>query len=94
MLNPRNYLEDCCRFGLPNLWATGLPWTAVNAAIDTSFNYTVPEEAKAAFSERTGHAWNNIEDPLSKKISCPRCQQQLDIPWTSCGADEKPILKE
>ena len=94
MLNPRNYLEDCIRFGLKNLWATGMPWTAVNAAIDTSFNYNVTEEAKASFVGKTGHNWDNAEDSLTKALNCPRCSQMLEIPWTTCGASEKQSLQE
>jgi hypothetical protein len=94
LLNPRNYLEDCVRFGLNNLWVTGLPWPAVNAALDTSFNYTVPEEGKATFTAKTGHAWNNAEDSLNKTFHCPRCTQQLNIPWTTCCQGEKTSAYE
>ncbi len=71
-----------------------MPWPAVNAAIDTSFNYEVPEEGKAAFSAKTGHHWNNADDSLTKKLYCPRCNQDLEIPWTTCGQGEKPSLSE
>lgn len=94
MLNPRNYLEDCIRFGLKDLWMTGLPWPTVNAAIDSSFNYTVPEEAKTRFATRTGHQWSNEEDSLTKKLSCPRCSQELNIPWTTCCQNEKTSAEE
>jgi hypothetical protein len=94
MLNPRNYIEDCIRFGLIDLWSTGIPWPAVNAAIDTSFNYNIPEAGKAAFVSQTGHNWSNEEDSLTKKLLCPRCNQQLDIPWTTSGRNEKPSYKE
>ncbi|KAH8680044.1 hypothetical protein BGZ60DRAFT_428328 [Tricladium varicosporioides] len=94
MLNPRNYLEDCVRFGIANVWTTGLPWPAVNAAIDTSFNYNVPDLAKVTFAEKTGHNWSNVEDSLNKSIPCPRCSQQLEIPWTTVGMSEKPSPKE
>ncbi len=94
MLNPRNYLEDCIRFGLKDLWATGMPWTAVNAAIDTSFNYIIPEEGKLAFVNKTRHNWNNAEDSLTKTLYCPRCTQKLDIPWTTCAQNEKTSRSE
>jgi hypothetical protein len=94
MLNPRNYLEDCIRFGMPNLWATGMPWAVVNAAIDINFNYTVRDEAKASFVTATGHKWDNAEDSLVKKLNCPRCQQALEIPWTTLGLSEKPSRNE
>ncbi len=89
MLNPRNYLEDCIRYGLKDLWATGMPWNAVNAAIDTTFNYTVPEEARTNFSEATSHKWDNAEDSLTKDLYCPKCTQQLEVPWTTCCSSEK-----
>lgn len=94
MLNPRSYLEDCMRFGLKDLWATGMPWHAVNAAIDTYFNYQVPEAAKERFANATGHHWSNSKDHTSKKLNCPRCTQELKIPWTTCTTNEKPSLKE
>jgi len=94
MLNPRNYLEDCVRFGLKDLWATGLPWPAVNAAIDTSFNYEVPDEGKKAWTAKTGRHWTNALDSLVKNLQCPRCNQQLEIPWTTCSQGEKPSMSE
>lgn len=94
MLNPRNYLEDCIRFGLKDLWATGMPWQVVNAAIDTRFNYIVPGKAVESFTTATGHSWNNADDSLTKKLYCPRCTQQLDIPWTTCGTEKEPSLQE
>lgn len=94
MLNPRNYLEDCVRFGMKDLWATGMPWTAVNEAIDTSFNYNVSGDGQDAFTARTGHSWSNSQDPMTKTIYCPRCTQQLDIPWTTCGKSEKLTVSE
>jgi hypothetical protein len=93
MLNPRSYLEDCVRFGLKDLWATGMPWTAVNAAIDTRFNYSAPEEAKINFA-LTGHEWENEQDPMTKILSCPRCSQDLEVPWTTCCAVEKTTPRE
>ncbi len=88
MLNPRSYLEDCLRFGLRNLWTTGMPWQAVNAAINTQFSYEVPEEAKAAWVASTGRAWDNLEDQMVEHIKCPRCSLDLTIPWTTCGLPE------
>jgi hypothetical protein len=94
MLNPRNYLEDCVRFGLQQLWATGMPWPAVNEAIDTSFNYTVPSDGMKVFSSTTLLSWDNRDDPMIKAVNCPRCSTQLDIPWTTCGMSEKPSHEE
>lgn len=93
MLNPRNYLEDCVRFGLVNIWATGMPWSAVDQAINTKFNYSVPQAGMDDFCGRTGLSWNNEDDPMIKKLHCPRCTQELDIPWTTC-ANEKLSREE
>lgn len=94
MLNPRCYLEDCIRFGLKDLWVTGMPWAAVNSAIDTSFNYAVPEKAKTDFTKVTGHDWENALDSMSKNINCPRCFQALEVLWTTCCANEKTSPRE
>ncbi|TAQ86885.1 hypothetical protein B7494_g4772, partial [Chlorociboria aeruginascens] len=94
MLNPRTYLEDCIRFGVKDLWASGFPWRAVNTAIDTSFNYTVPDNGKAVFVAKTGYNWNNAEDSLTTKSLCPRCNNTLVVLWTTCGTSDKPSAEE
>ncbi|KAG0645916.1 Glycine-rich domain-containing 2 [Hyphodiscus hymeniophilus] len=94
ILNPRNYLEDCVRFGLKDLWATGMPWAAVNEAIDTGFNYNVSQAGQDAFAKATRHSWFSSQDPMTKTLFCPRCTQRLDIPWTTCGKSEKPTIQE
>jgi hypothetical protein len=71
-----------------------MPWAAVNAAIDTSFNYTASEAAVSNFISKTGHDWKNSENSLTKKIQCPRCVQELNIPWTTCCQSEKTSTKE
>ena len=90
MLNPRSFLEDAMRFGARQLWTTGFPWVQVNQAIDTNFNYNVPADTKTAWSTQTGHAWDNIDDPLTINIGCPGCEAQVHIPWTTCGMEEHP----
>lgn len=94
MLNPRNYLEDCIRFGLNNVWSSGMPWAAVNAAIDVNFNYIVPGSAQVSFIGTTGHNWDNAEDSMTRQLNCPRCSNVLEIPWTTFGMDEKPSKEE
>lgn len=94
MLNPRDYLEDCIRFGVKDLWATGMPWAAIDAALDTRFNYLVPEEAQASFIGATGFNWDNVQDSLTKKLNCPRCSQTSEVPWTTCCANEKVHPRE
>lgn len=88
MLNPRDYLEDCLRFGRGAIWAAGLPWDLVNEAIDNSFNYRVPDSCAAAWKSRTCREWDNVEDSVAKTISCPACSTRYAIPWTSCGLPE------
>ncbi|CAG8952851.1 hypothetical protein HYFRA_00007564, partial [Hymenoscyphus fraxineus] len=94
MLNPRNYLEDCIRYGLNKVWATGMPWAAVNAAIDVNFNYLIPEQAQLSFITTTGHNWDNAQDSMTKQINCPSCSNKLEIPWTTFGMSEKPSKQE
>lgn len=74
--------------GLRSLWHTGMPWVAVNAAIDNKFNYTVSDDVKANWVSRTGHSWDNQDDPMVKSLACPMCKVPLEIPWTTCGLDE------
>jgi hypothetical protein len=88
MLNPRHYLEDCIRFGLRDLWTTGFPWATVNAAINTSFSYNVPDAAKDTWTKSTGRQWDNIDDSDTKQIKCPRCSTVCEIPWSTCGLPE------
>jgi hypothetical protein len=91
MLNPRNYYEDCVRYGLKALWATGLPWVAVDEAIDSNCRYNVSEKAKLEFANATGRNWDNSEDSLDKLVQCPRCNQLNQVPWTTCM--ESPITE-
>lgn len=39
MLNPRTYLEDCLRFGIMDIWKMGMPWKAVDAVINTWYDF-------------------------------------------------------
>lgn len=87
MLNPRDYYEDCIKFGLKDLWATGMPWVTVNEAIDNDFNYHVPENGQREFVELTGHQWDNGDDSLIKIIQCPACNKLTEVPWTTCMAN-------
>lgn len=88
MLNPRAFLEDAMLAGYRPLWHTGLPWAAVNAAIDNKFNYSVSDECKSNWTQRTGRAWSSADDPMTKSIQCPACNMSVQIPWTTCGLDE------
>jgi hypothetical protein len=88
MLNPRVYLEDCIRFGLKSLWNGGMPWRVVNEAIDTNFNYRVPDETIRSWERLTGTRFENTQGSLIKDLHCPCCDQDLPVPWTTCGLPE------
>ncbi|KPM44192.1 hypothetical protein AK830_g2331 [Neonectria ditissima] len=90
MLNPYNFLEDCLRAGHRQFWGSGMPWSMVNAAIDANFNYNVSDDDKARWVSQTGRSWNSADDANFKSISCPVCNSQILIPWTTCGLDENP----
>ena len=91
MLNPRDYFQDCVRFNLRNTWATGMPWAAVNDAIDTDFNYDNPEAGKKAFTNNTGRQWDNIEEGPIRFVECPRCTSHNEVFWTTCM--DKPSVE-
>lgn len=83
MLNPRNFLEDCLRTSRMSFWATGFPWTPVDAAIDPStFDFIPGEAAMANFAKETGRPWDNLDDSPEKLLSCFRCQKEFTTPWT------------
>ncbi|KAK2806431.1 hypothetical protein FQN50_005848 [Emmonsiellopsis sp. PD_5] len=82
MLNPRNYLEDCLRRGKMSLWATGMPWDAINDALDTDFNYVPGENARGSFA-MSGRAWDNLLDPPGFRIPCPKCPVTMYVQWVN-----------
>lgn len=63
-------------------------WKVVNAAITTQFSYEPPKEAKDAWINMTGRAWDNLEDSIEVKVRCPKCANFCNIPWTTCGLPE------
>ncbi|KAJ2899339.1 hypothetical protein MKZ38_003268 [Zalerion maritima] len=83
MLNPRDFLEDCARFNYKNIWATSMPWSVVNAAIDTSFSYCPGPDAEDNFTLRAGRPWDSLEVPPTKRVTCPCCGEGSDRPWTT-----------
>lgn len=76
-----------------DFWTTGMPWQAINDALDINFNYEVSENSQANWVSRTGRQWANLEDPLTKWLSCPFCETSYEHPWTTCGLDEKAELQ-
>ncbi|KAK2737213.1 hypothetical protein FQN55_001234 [Onygenales sp. PD_40] len=87
MLNPRNYLEDCLRRGKMSLWATGMPWDAINDALDTDFNFIPGEKAIGHFAMMTDRLWDNLLEPPTKPIPCPKCQVTIHAQWASGSHD-------
>ncbi|CAK7269799.1 hypothetical protein SEPCBS119000_003755 [Sporothrix epigloea] len=87
MLNPRAFLEDCIRYGAPDIWSAGMPWAPVTAAIDSEhFQFTnVTDTAKVNWTSLTGRAWDNGDDPGTKDVKCPACLKTTSAPWTTCG---------
>ncbi|GME43994.1 uncharacterized protein LTHEOB_11898 [Neofusicoccum parvum] len=84
-LNPRIFFEDCLRYGCLDFWATGIPWVDINACIDnTTFDYDVDEVAKLNWRRGAQLSWDNLDDPLEKKLRCPVCVNgtSLSIPWS------------
>ena len=64
ILNPRNFLADCIRFGKMKLWALGLPWALVARAIDDeTFQYNPGRFTVDTFKSRTRRPWNNLDEP-------------------------------
>ncbi|KZF24514.1 hypothetical protein L228DRAFT_245470 [Xylona heveae TC161] len=91
MLNPRNFFEDCVRFGKMDFWETGMPWEAVDSCIDsTSFTYTPSNAAIELFASRTSLAWDNLQDGPTKVFACPKCSTQVACLWTSWDRIRRP----
>lgn len=88
MLNPRNYLEDCMRFGLRDTWYAGMPWGAVNDSINDNFYYEVTDAAKNKWISATDRPWSNLDEASVKSMKCPRCSTLLSIPWTTASMEE------
>lgn len=88
MLNPRNYLEDCMRFGLRNTWYAGMPWRAINDSINDSFYYEATDAARNKWTSGTNRSWSNLDEDSLKLIKCPRCPSLVFIPWTTASMPE------
>jgi len=83
MLNPRNFLEDCIRQNKMELWHAGFPWAEVDACIDSeAFTYIPQADSVASFKAVTSRAWDNLDEPPVRKISCPDCGSSMNWAWT------------
>ncbi|KAJ5834654.1 hypothetical protein N7447_000680 [Penicillium robsamsonii] len=82
-LNPRNFLEDCIRYGKMSTWATGFPWEVIDRCINNNtMDYTVSEQAKDQFEQKMNLKWNNLHDLPTKDVNCTCCQRVNAVPWT------------
>lgn len=70
-----------------------MPWQAISDAIDVNFNYVVSDDCKADWVAQTGRQWNNLDDPLTKTLICPFCENSYKHQWTTCGLGEKAELQ-
>ncbi|KAI9797704.1 MAG: hypothetical protein M1833_005365 [Piccolia ochrophora] len=93
MLNPRSFFEDCLRFGMLDFWVTGLPWTAIDKCIDcVSLDYNPPSAAVQEFESVTRLQWDNLRDPQTKVLKCPKCHIDTSCPWTTtCASSEARV---
>ncbi|KAJ5156161.1 Protein of unknown function DUF1399 [Penicillium capsulatum] len=86
MLNPRDFLEDCIRYGRMSAWRTGFPFEVVNDCIhDRTLEYTTGEHGQSLFEKQIKVSWDNLHDPPTKEIECPRCQVMNPVMWTEGG---------
>ena len=84
MLNPRSFFADCMRSGKMRFWQAGLPWEAINSAIDNStFRYEPGPEAMENFRVQTLREWNNLDEPDWVDLICLRCLGKITAPLTS-----------
>lgn len=82
-LNPRNFLEDCLRFGKLRLWRTGLPWNVINSCIKgNDLELIVPETTKKRFEGIIGEPWEMEDMPDTLEIPCAGCMKGNRVQWT------------
>ena len=86
MLNPRDFFEDCIRYGKMDFWATGMPWQAINACINNeTFEFTPSGAARQLFESTTGLAWDCLDGSAVMESKCPKCDNEVQLPWTTCN---------
>ena len=87
MLNPRDYLADCIRYGKRGLWTNGFPWEAVNACVDNeTFEYETSKEARELFESSTKLPYDALKMPSRIGIDCPSCSRSVSCFWTTCDS--------
>ncbi|MCJ1438696.1 hypothetical protein MMC27_008086 [Xylographa pallens] len=86
MLNPRSFFADCMRSGKMRFWQAGLPWEAINSAIDSNtFEYNPGPKAMKSFTAQTLRRWNNLDEDTLVALSCPKCRGEVAAPLTTCN---------
>lgn len=94
LLNPRCFFEDCVRFGRMDFWALGMPWAYVDQVIDPhTFMYAPSERARSNFEKWTGCRWDNLDDHHERSMTCPKCVNPFNVPYTR-GVVYAPELAE
>jgi len=89
MLNPRDFLEDCIRYGRMSMWGTDFPFEIMNDCIDDcTLEYKPPESCQQTFEQGVNLKWDNLFDPPGKEIECPRCTRPKTVIWTEGGIGE------
>ncbi|KAJ5289889.1 uncharacterized protein N7443_010142 [Penicillium atrosanguineum] len=89
MLNPRDFLEDCIRYGRMSTWRTGFPFEVMNNCIDDrTLEYKTPESSQQTFENKVNLKWDNLLDPPGKELECPRCKKPKTVLWTEGGIGE------
>ncbi|KAJ5574301.1 uncharacterized protein N7459_008728 [Penicillium hispanicum] len=80
---------DCIRYGKMSTWRTGFPFEAVNDCInDQTLEYVVGEKSQALFEQQVKLKWDNLHDPPTKDLECPRCNRVNPVLWTEGGIGE------
>ena len=86
MLNPRSFFADCMRSGKMRFWQAGLPWEAINSAIDNNtFEYNPGPTAMQNFTSQILRQWNNMDEATTVALSCPKCRGEVVAPLTTCN---------
>lgn len=83
MVHSKAFAEDCLRHRKIVIWNEAFPLEFAWQSIDSeNLTYTCTEASKTYF-QKTGLAWDNIDDPEFIFIECFRCRKQTQVPWTT-----------
>jgi hypothetical protein len=84
MLSPRNFLEDCIRFGKMYFGRRVCLGMSLMLAWRKSQATSLVMPQKNAVEERTGHEWDNLMDAPVIKLTGPKDEKILRCSWTTC----------